>query len=107
MLPRFVEIVRCTVTAQRRVQVPFDPSRAKVMVAFVSEDEDLVTEAAIDLARVNRARLILYDRDAASAFADPMPNQWASSGERDQYGDRLGDDELVKLGREPLARKVA
>jgi nucleotide-binding universal stress UspA family protein len=95
------------VSDQRREQVPFDPSRAKVMVAFVGEDEDLVTEAAIGLARGNRARLILYDRDAASAFADPMPNQWASSGERDQYGDRLSDDELVKLGREQLARKVA
>jgi hypothetical protein len=88
-------------------QVPFDPSRARLVVAFVGEDEDLVTEAAVELARGSRARLILYDRDAASAFADPMPNQWASAGERDQYGDRLTDDDLVKLGREPLARKVA
>ena len=101
------EIREVDVNDQRREQVPFDTSRARVMVAFVGEDEDLVTEAAVDLARANRARLIFYDRDAASAFADPMPNQWASSGERDQYGDRLTDDELVRLGREPLARKVA
>jgi nucleotide-binding universal stress UspA family protein len=87
---------------------PFDPADAHVLVAFVGEDDELdyVTNAAVELARRNRARLILYDRDAASAFADPLPNQWASSGEREQYGDPLSDDELVRLGREPLARKV-
>jgi nucleotide-binding universal stress UspA family protein len=87
---------------------PFDPTDARVLVAFVGEDHDLdyVTDAAVELARRNRARLILYDRDAASAFADPLPNQWASSGEREQYGDPLSGDDLVRLGREPLARKV-
>jgi nucleotide-binding universal stress UspA family protein len=101
------EICEVHVSDQRREQASFDPSRARVVVAFVGEDEDLVTEAAVDLARSNQARLIFYDRDAASAFADPMPNKWASSGERDQYGDRLTDGDLVRLGREPLARKVA
>jgi nucleotide-binding universal stress UspA family protein len=87
----------------------FDLADANVLVAFVGEDKDLdyVTDAAVDLARRNQARLIFYDRDAASAFADPLPNQWASAGEREQYGDPLSDDELVRLGREPLARKVA
>ncbi|HZD01210.1 MAG TPA: universal stress protein [Actinomycetes bacterium] len=82
---------------------------ARMLVAFVGEDEELdhVADAAVELARRNRGRLILYDRDAASAFADPLPNQWASYGEREQYGDPLSEDELVRLGREPLARKVA
>jgi hypothetical protein len=66
-----------------------------------------VTGAAVELAQRNRARLVLYDRDAASAFSDPLPNQWASHREREQYGDPLSDEELVRLGREPLARKVA
>lgn len=87
----------------------FDLADAKVLVAFVGEGKDLdyVADAALDLARRNRARVIFYDRDAASAFADPLPNQWASAGERQQYGDPLSDDDLVRLGREPLARLVA
>jgi len=50
--------------------------------------------------------VILYDRDSASAFADPMPNQWGSQAEGAQFGDPLSDQDLVKLGREPFARKV-
>jgi hypothetical protein len=81
---------------------------ARTLVAWVGEDDELahVRDAALELARANGAQVILYDRDAASAFADPLPNQWASAGERQQYGDPLSDDDLVKLGREPLARKV-
>ncbi|HZD71001.1 MAG TPA: hypothetical protein VFA45_19520 [Actinomycetes bacterium] len=86
-----------------------DLEHARMLVAFVGEDEalDHVADAAVELARRTQARLVLYDRDAASAFADPLPNQWASHREREQYGDPLSDDELVRLGREPLARKVA
>ncbi len=101
--------------AQRRpdTDLSFDAAAqldsARVLVAFVGEDEELdhVADAGVELARRSRGRLILYDRDAASAFADPLPNQWASYGERDQYGDPLSEDELVRLGREQLARKVA
>lgn len=82
---------------------------ARLLVAFVSEDDELdhVRDAALHVARDNHARVILYDRDAASVFSDPMPNQWASQAEGDQYGDPLSDQELVKLGREPIAGKVA
>jgi nucleotide-binding universal stress UspA family protein len=81
---------------------------ARLLVAFISEDDELdhVRAAAIQAARRNHARVILYDRDAASAFSDPMPNQWASQAEGDQFGDPLSPQELVKLGREPIARKV-
>jgi nucleotide-binding universal stress UspA family protein len=82
---------------------------ARVLVAFTGEDDELdhVAAAALDLARPGGARVILYDRDAASAFSDPLPNQWGSQGEDAQFGDPLSDQELVKLGREPFARKVA
>jgi len=103
--------IKSTDICEVRVSQPptFDPADARVLVAFVGEDDELdyVTDTAMELARRNRARLILYDRDAASAFADPLPNQWASAGEREQYGDPLSEDDLVHLGREPLARKVA
>jgi len=82
---------------------------ARVLVAFAGEDDELdhVARAAVDLARRSGALVVLYDRDAASAFSDPLPNQWGSQGERAQFGDRLSDEDLVKLGREPFARKVA
>ena len=82
---------------------------ARLLVAYVSEDDELdhVRDAAVALGRRDGAKVILYDRDSASAFADPMPNQWASQAEGAQFGDPLSDQELVKLGREPFARKVA
>jgi hypothetical protein len=82
---------------------------ARLLVAFVSEDDELdhVRDAAVALGRRDGAKVILYDRDSASAFSDPMPNQWASQAEGAQFGDPLSDQELVKLGREPFARKVA
>jgi nucleotide-binding universal stress UspA family protein len=82
---------------------------ARLLVAYVSEDEELdhVRDAAVEIGRRSGAKVILYDRDSASAFADPMPNQWASQAEGAQFSDPLSDQELVKLGREPLARKVA
>jgi nucleotide-binding universal stress UspA family protein len=84
-------------------------ARAHLLVAYVSEDEalDHVRDAALEIGRRAGARVILYDRDSASAFSDPMPNQWASQAEGAQFGDPLSDQELVKLGREPFARKVA
>ena len=82
---------------------------ARLLVAYVSEDEELdhVRDAATEIGRRSGAKVILYDRDSASAFSDPMPNQWASQAEGAQFGDPLSDQELVKLGREPFARKVA
>jgi nucleotide-binding universal stress UspA family protein len=82
---------------------------ARLLVAYVSEDDELdhVRDAAVEIGGRSGARVILYDRDSASAFADPMPNQWASQAEGAQFGDPLSDQDLVKLGREPFARKVA
>jgi hypothetical protein len=80
---------------------------ARLVVAYISEDEELdhVLDAALEAGR-DGAKVILYDRDSASAFADPMPNQWGSQAEGAQFDDPLSDQQLVKLGREPLARKV-
>jgi hypothetical protein len=82
---------------------------ARLVVAFVGEDDalDHVAAAAARIARASGARVILYDRDAASLFSDPLPNEWASEAEGAQFGDPLSDQDLVRLGREPLARKVA
>jgi hypothetical protein len=81
---------------------------ARLLVAYVSEDDELdhVRDAAVQIGRRGGATVILYNRDSASAFSDPMPNQWASQAEGAQFSDPLSDQELVKLGREPFARKV-
>jgi nucleotide-binding universal stress UspA family protein len=81
---------------------------ARLVVAYVSEDEQLdhVRDAAVEIGR-RGAKVILYNRDSASAFSDPMPNQWGSQAEGAQFSDPLSDQQLVKLGREPFARKVA
>ena len=81
---------------------------ARLVVAYVSEDEELdhVRDAAVEIGR-RGAKVILYNRDSASAFSDPMPNQWGSQAEGAQFSDPLSDQQLVKLGREPFARKVA
>jgi hypothetical protein len=86
--------------------LPTDPN---LIVAWVGEGEELahVERAALRLGRERGARVILYDRDAASAFSDPLPNRWGSQGEERLFGDPLSDQELVKLGVEPMARKVA
>jgi hypothetical protein len=83
-------------------------TNARLVVAYVSEDAELdhVRDAALEAGR-GGAKVILYDRDSASAFSDPMPNQWGSQAEGAQFNDPLSDQELVKLGREPFARKVA
>jgi hypothetical protein len=81
----------------------------RLLVAYTGEGDDLayVTRTALGLAGEYGAKVILYDRDAASALSDPWPNQWGSQGEGAEFGDPLSAEELVKLGREPLARQVA
>jgi hypothetical protein len=90
-------------------RLPDAVAGARLLVAYVSEDDELdhVRDAALELGAESGARVILYDRDSASAFADPMPNQWGSQAEGAQFGDPLSDQDLVKLGREPFAGKVA
>ena len=59
------------------------------------------------LAARSGARLILYDRDAAAGWGDPLPTWWSSPGEREQYGDPLSESELRRLGFAAVADMVA
>lgn len=98
-------------TDRSHVEIPPQSSsagRAPVVVAYTTGDDrhPAVRLAAVRHAREHGCTLILYDADAASAFSDPMPNQWASEGEADDLGDRLGLRQLELLGREPLATQV-
>jgi len=78
------------------------------VIAYSTEDD---RHAAVRLAAVQHARkhgctVIAYAADAASAWSEPMPNQWASEGEDRRFGDRLTPDDLEFLGRSPLATQV-
>ena len=50
--------------------------------------------------------LILFAADVASSWSEPMPNQWASEGEGDRFGDRLSPEDLEFLGRSVIAGQV-
>jgi hypothetical protein len=50
--------------------------------------------------------LILFAADVASSWSEPMPNQWASEGEGDRFGDRLNPEDLEFLGRSAIAAQV-
>lgn len=50
--------------------------------------------------------LILFAADVASSLSEPMPNQWASEGEADRFGDRLSPEDLEFLGRSAIAGQV-
>lgn len=78
------------------------------VIAYTTEDDQHaeVRIAAIEHAREHGCTVILYDADAASAFSEPLPNQWASEGEDRRFGDRLTTKDLEFLGREPLAVQV-
>ena len=76
-------------------------AKGRAVVAYTTEDDQHaeVRRAAEAHALEHGCVLILYAADVASAFSDPMPNQWASEGEGDRFGDRLSPEDLEMLGR--------
>jgi hypothetical protein len=78
------------------------------VLGYTTEDDQYaaVRLAAVQHAREHGCTLILYAADAASAFEEPMPNQWASEGEDKRFGDRLTTADLEFLGRQPIADQV-
>lgn len=82
--------------------------RGATVIAYTTEDDQYaaVRLAAVQHAREHGCTVILYAADAASAFEEPMPNQWASEGEDKRFGDRLTTADLEFLGRQPIADQV-
>jgi len=78
------------------------------VVAHTTEDDQHpeVRHAAEVHARKHGCMLILFAADVASSWSEPMPNQWASEGEGDRFGDRLSPEDLEFLGRSAIARQV-
>ena len=93
-------------TPDAATEVP--PTRRATVLAYTTEDDQhaAVRLAAVQHAREHECTVILYAADAASAFSEPMPNQWASEDEDKQFGDRLTTADLEFLGRQVIADQV-
>lgn len=78
------------------------------VVAYTTEDDQHaeVRHAAEVHAKAHRCMLILYAANVASLWSEPMPNQWASEGEAERFGDRLSPEDLEFLGRSAVAGQV-
>ena len=83
--------------------------RPNAIIAVTGDDERhfAVVDRAADVARTAGSTVILWDRDAAtSPLESPLPTEWSGDGEQQQFGDRLGPNDLVAAGQQPLARQV-
>ena len=83
--------------------------RPTAIVAVTREDGSHlgVVRRAGRIARDSGSTVILWDRDAAtSPLESPLPTGWSGDGEEQQFGDRLGPNDLVAAGRAALARDV-
>jgi len=61
---------------------------------------------AIDLAHTAEASLVLYDADAATRFAEPLPSNWSGTGADGLFGDLLSPNDLDRAGRGAMAGHV-
>ena len=78
------------------------------IIAYTSEDNSFpeVRKAAIEAARSANARLILYDIDAATPFAKPLPTAWSAEGGPDQVPNRLTAADLERAGRPEVLKQL-
>jgi hypothetical protein len=80
-----------------------------LVIAVVTEDER--SDAAIGLAArrglEDRARVVLYDVQAAPSFLEsPLPTEWSAQGDDDALPPMLTPEALRSAGQGALARKV-
>ena len=77
-------------------------------MAYTTENDGYadVRRAAEVHAKAHGCIVILFAADVASWWSEPMPNQWASEGEGDRFGDRLSPKDLEALGRSAIAKQV-
>jgi hypothetical protein len=85
------------------------PGASRTILAYTAEDGrlDAVRTAALELARRDGSRLILYDVDAAGIFQKPLPTNWSGQGSEREFGDVLGPGDLERAGRHAISTQVA
>ena len=84
------------------------PRPAALVAVIREEDTDAaVLKRAAAVAEAAGSTVILWAADAAgSPLESPLPTGWSGDGEEEQFGNRLGPNDLVAAGREPLSRQV-
>ena len=82
-----------------------EPTR---IIAWMGEGEHFASllQQAIELAKGADASLVLYDADAASRFAAPLPSNWSGTGAEYLFGDLLSPNDLERAGRGAMAEHV-
>ena len=83
--------------------------RHATIVAVTAEDDahGTVRKRAADVARGEDSTVILWAVDATkSPLESPLPTNWSGEGETEQFGDRLGPNDLIAAGHEALALQV-
>ena len=78
------------------------------IIAYTSEDNSFpeVRKAAMEAARQAEARLILYDIDAATPFAKPLPTDVSAEGGKDHVPNRLTVADLERAGRPEVMKQL-
>jgi hypothetical protein len=86
----------------------FEDLSPKLLLAYADEEGRLehVVNAAVDVARRSGGRLVLYDASSATAFTEPIASPVSAEGVEEQFGDPLGPEELERLGRPSIAKRV-
>jgi len=94
-------------TSTRAADPPRDGLRGAV-IAVATEDDRYarVRERAADLARTEGRPVVLYDWDAPSPIASPVPTWWSGDGPGEQPAGPLDEHDLEMAGRAPIARQV-
>jgi len=82
---------------------------SRTVIATTGEDDRYapVRAQAMERARSEGARLILYDLDAGTnPLESPLPTEWSAEGEEEAVPDRLSPEQLEAAGRAPIADQV-
>lgn len=88
-----------------------DSTRARqaTIIVVTAEDEAHATvrKRAADVAARDHSTVILWAADATtSPLESPLPTNWSGDGGTEQFGDRLGPNDLIAAGHEALALQV-
>jgi hypothetical protein len=84
----------------------FDSRGSVVAVSAEDGRYRAVRERAVEIARVEGRAVILYDLDAPSPFADPLPTAWSGDGPAERPNGPLDEHALKTAGRPKLASQV-
>jgi hypothetical protein len=78
------------------------------VVAVTAEDDRFQAARQLGQRLASEAGqpLILYDWDAPSVLAEPLPTWWSSEGSDELFSERLDARQLDTAGRSPIARQV-